>query len=810
MNRIDPTHATLQLLALAGALFLLPQFACAQTSQGALTCEDWAAVDKWTGTIHISGSGVSTDQFGNTYKIQESAAIQFSTTTGPGNCGGTNFGWSWDAQNSNITYSVNVQNEEDLTCRDASNHSHPSKATFSLSGGTSSVTSGQLDLDYSDPANPKYFMGILQEVNGIRANYTPDPACGPSTTATLGLEPWGPALSNSTMVPKTLLPATLSTLQGSATYQAVNAFFGAGTSTWTVNWTFTPSVDLDVVLSIQDYATWRPRGGRRESDFADGLIIQGQLYTKSTNQPTSKVLADKWSFNLKQVSHEPGVALNWPPASAVANPAPADLTFDEPVNRIPYPNIQISSDGSLAEIPLDPNALVTGIVLLLGSNDWGGWATLNVNVTIAGQVIKAHFLNDPNTTDILIPKRQANSFIADSWKTAHGIPLSTPDDDDLESNPTGDGEAGDGLSLYEEYRGFYMGCARSGAYPQPEGTLGATCKHVEGDPTKKDLFIASELNAEDNLGIEKFAKESKLNVHYKGLSVQEIGADRLINFNFGAGAHLSASNLTNGQHALHILWDAARNTSSADGGPGIPRKIKGIFLAAGDRLLATTTPGSAGADNYYTATVAHELSHGVNVWHHGEGDAGGVYWYADASGQIWETTSTNALHNPVGGTGQAIQVFSEDQDPRTAKPMGAFSLGLLTDCAAMNDTCPPKLSGLNVNVANRVCGSAVRLGSQHSGDVACYMRYDNAEAYIPSGFPNVRYYPVDEITGQHLTDTPTGTGVNDPSHPTGLGPLSRYGDADVSHNRGNCLSQMDVNDLTDPPARNAPSSCSAR
>jgi len=89
------------------------------------------------------------------------------------------------------------------------------------------------------------------------------------------------------------------------------------------------------------------------------------------------------------------------------------------------------------------------------------------------------------------------------------------------------------------------------------------------------------------------------------------------------------------------------------------------------------------------------------------------------------------------------------------------------------------------------------------------MRYDSAEAYIPSGFPNVRYYPVNEITGQHLTDTPTGTGVNDATHPTGLGPLSRYGDADVPHNRGNCLSQINVNDLTDPPARTAPASCSA-
>ena len=103
----------------------------------------------------------------------------------------------------------------------------------------------------------------------------------------------------------------------------------------------------------------------------------------------------------------------------------------------------------------------------------------------------------------------------------------------------------------------------------------------------------------------------------------------------------------------------------------------------------------------------------------------------------------------------------------------------------------------------------MKLHGQFSGDRECYMRYDAAEAYIPNGFSNVRYFRVEEITGQHLTDTVTGTEVNDANHSTGLGPLSRYGDADTAHQRGNCLSQVNVNDLTDPPARDVPSSCTA-
>ena len=353
-----------------------------------------------------------------------------------------------------------------------------------------------------------------------------------------------------------------------------------------------------------------------------------------------------------------------------------------------------------------------------------------------------------------------------------------------------------------------MGCARTNGFPQQEGTAGATCKHVEGDPKRKDLFVASELSAEESLGLAKFQQETKLNVHYKGLSKDEIGTDNLINLNFGAGAHLQ-NGLTKGQHALYVRWDAERGTSTAVGGPGLPRMIDTIFLAGGDDLLSKTAPGSSEANNYFTSTVAHELSHGVDVWHHGENGSRAVHWYADDTGQVWETTSVDALQHPVTGTGIPIQVFSEDQDPRTGTPTSAWNLGLLENCAAMNSTCPPNSSGRSVNLGNRVCSGAVKLNGQLSGDQECYMRYDNAEAYIPSGFPNVRYFEVEEITGQHLTDTTDGTGVNDSGHPTGLGGLSRYGPADTQHQRGNCLSQINVNDLTDPPRRDAPASCTA-
>src|SRR5205823_3041988 len=143
-------------------------------------------------------------------------------------------------------------------------------------------------------------------------------------------------------------------------------------------------------------------------------------------------------------------------------------------------------------------------------------------------------------------------------------------------------------------------------------------------------------------------------------------------------------------------------------------------------------------------------------------------------GQIWETTFVDALRHPVKGTGAQIQVLQENQDPSTTPQTSRWETGLLSTCAAMDNTCPPSDAGRTVTLGNRLCGTTVQQHGQYSGDEACYMRYDAAEAYIPSGHPTVRYL-VEETTGQHLTDSVAGTGVNSPTHPTGVGPLSRYG-----------------------------------
>lgn len=77
------------------------------------------------------------------------------------------------------------------------------------------------------------------------------------------------------------------------------------------------------------------------------------------------------------------------------------------------------------------------------------------------------------------------------------------------------------------------------------------------------------------------------------------------------------------------------------------------------------------------------------------------------------------------------------------------------------------------------------------------MRYYDAQAYVPDGFPDVRIWIGigSEDLGFRLPDSPIGTGVNKP----GRLPRPRYGDAyggDGTPNseRGYDALQIDVND----------------
>jgi hypothetical protein len=182
----------------------------------------------------------------------------------------------------------------------------------------------------------------------------------------------------------------------------------------------------------------------------------------------------------------------------------------------------------------------------------------------------------------------------------------------------------------------------------------------------------------------------------------------------------------------------------ADGGPGVPAKITRVTIDAA--LIAAAYGALAGPE--LQSTIAHELGHATNVWHHGDGPD---YSVGDVMCRRQNGTVRNYLCSAPAKGG-----------PRTA-----------------TDNC---------------YGVAAKGGS-FSGNDTCMMRYDMTHFYEnPSGncewkrggkTVRGKLYGQDP-PGMSICESPRGTGVNDASNPN-----NKAGDA--SSGRGECKYKFCLN-----------------
>jgi len=239
--------------------------------------------------------------------------------------------------------------------------------------------------------------------------------------------------------------------------------------------------------------------------------VDVHLRLSDGNKPTTGAI--RLVFDLVKTSREPGITLNFPAANKAKNSLDLKLLKDNNPSTLA---IRQGSDGQHAETLGGPYFDHTATIT---SYDWGGWSVLNVTAYLpGGGKVVGHLVNDKNMKDVRLPKRKADSYIADAWRDSTSG-ASGKDADDLDDDPLGDSEKGDGLTLYEEYRGFME-----------------NSKHMEGKPQEKDLFIRNRIGADAEGGIFIFTEDSGLEAH-KDLQADEISDDRLINFNHDQGAH---------------------------------------------------------------------------------------------------------------------------------------------------------------------------------------------------------------------------------------------------------------------------------
>jgi len=776
---------------------------------GAQTCNaaPFLAVSSWTGSVTITGtgSGSITDPASGTvytYNVQESislapvltlAAGSQNTFTGPEN--GT--------VNINDQYTITSGNPASTYTYVATANGTSALGGLGL-GATLSISSLAANCGYEFNADYT-FSPYTITINGSASGGTNN-------------GPWGTAnivdlLEAPTVQTPVAFPASGNTLSGSTTFSFApntvpSGFLPTPVVNWTVSWNFTPTArPLDLLVTIPNYATWRPIAGKTETEFALNpdltpatLQIQAQLVYKDTQLPTP-FGPDKVTFLLASVSHEPGVSMNWPAQKDLYLPSPPDLSFkDLSGSGLINSKFQLNPDGTQADYMPASTGSNPLLSVLLQPYDWGGWGTLNVTAIVNGQTIQGHFSGDQSQY-IVLPKRQPGMFVADVWKTQHNIPLSTVDSDDSEPDPTGQpGCIGDGFTLYEEYRGFME-----------------NGKHIEGDPANKDLFVQNVVGPDAEPGIWLFTDLTGLSVH-KDLLPNEIDGikgdarlgnlgSRVININHAAGAHEVDQHAVILTPCVRSIFQEANRQVAVAAGAGVhgrPGLTEVVCVQRRDE------PGEANPSNshygvisavdtflQYDVTVAHELLHSVGVDHHGDGDSQEVF-YVYVPGTPENSTDTTIVMK----NGQPVHLLTETGVDVYAGSNSKVAAYFATFCRIVS-SLPFLFPSSYVGVCNALhtpggAPISAYVGNPHhefSGNDQCAMRYWFGMFY-PSISNSTNYYITpagSESVGFNLCDSPVGTGVN----LAGRLPQPRYFDA--APGRGGCKFWVCVNDSNAPP-----------
>lgn len=528
-----------------------------------------------------------------------------------------------------------------------------------------------------------------------------------------------------------------------------------------VQYVLSPNPPEPVELIIEpppNYDKWRPIADKDESTAGDIVPIKVVLQKPGGGVPRFKPM--RYNFFLKNTSRERGVCLNWPlpplPGSPAANePPPFDLQFEQDKNQ-EYLSVGYDGQAMVHTVPTD----ATGAAALtaqvnVSCFDYGAYGEFEASVELEnGQTVYGVVKFTSDQQQLKLPLCNDGSHIALSFleNLSH-----LPDNDDSENVPVGDRFTGDGLTLYEEYRGFMNGD-----------------DWMPGDPKKKDVFVLNQMRTHPFVarGIKLFESTTGLAVHQL-LRDNQVDTDMAINFSRTQEPHIVD------QHVIRIkAAPSGRGYANVDDN-GTPGTAKAVNMAPDCPWIRVVNGQPV---LYFASTLAHEMVHCCNVYHHGERDTT-VYWYQGiGTTQMYEQATGEDAQGNVVPTGAATAITIKHENGTVIAP-AAFFGGRKPECY-------------------------VTLGQtqgQHSGVENCLMRYDVAVAYPSARQPNVRYLTGGEVVGTVLCTTRAGTGVNAPLRM----PESRYGPAALKTNggpgvlddRGNCAGQLRVNDLGNEPKR---------
>ncbi|MCC7374424.1 MAG: hypothetical protein IT581_07195 [Verrucomicrobiales bacterium] len=335
------------------------------------------------------------------------------------------------------------------------------------------------------------------------------------------------------------------------------AFSATGSTNWsrsgacgmdsvaaTCTLSYTPGLWEAVILPPEDFEKWLPAASQDPDKPGNALVANVQLRHRGETRPATD-MTGTFYVTLEDVSKQPGYCVN-APAKDEASKDP-DLKLRE------GDNLWLSDDQT-GQSEEDTNELSVTI----NSHDFGAYGRLRVKVVVNdGSVVKAHLDGDPGRDYLDLPLDDNQNHIADSWEREKGVE-ELPATWDEANQPAGQYTSGDGISLYEKYRGLVV-----------QGI------HQRLEPWKKHLFIHdptgwAQMTLSEPGGV-NFATALDCEVLFVGddhwTGPGSSGAKkRIVNFNSTEDVHAVD------QHALHLRFPFVNE-------PTLPEDYQAMYKA---------------------------------------------------------------------------------------------------------------------------------------------------------------------------------------------------------------------------------------
>jgi hypothetical protein len=225
---------------------------------------------------------------------------------------------------------------------------------------------------------------------------------------------------------------------------------------------------LITAVNEQEYKDWLPGNPSYPGSYKP-VSVKAKFSEKSQLQE------EKIVFIIAEASHLPGICTNYPLEPDEKDKE--DIIF-APQDKQTDPNLKILNDSTA--ITTKP---VSEAVVVLNSNDFGAFCKVMAMTESSGNWAECPYNNKKY---ISIPYDLNDNNIADKWEKDMGVEgiNKLEDKDNL---PTGQGSLGDGLTAFEEYRGFIS-----------EDDVIASCdpghiqrdgKHIRTSTFCRDVFI---------------------------------------------------------------------------------------------------------------------------------------------------------------------------------------------------------------------------------------------------------------------------------------------------------------------------------